>query len=92
MLETTWLEFDGGGDISPCVILCRGACPVYLSPPNGDPASTQILTWHCGAKSQTISQLVNSGTVPTRQVPVVHPFWVIETPTDGVGTQSRTTF
>jgi hypothetical protein len=58
---------------------------------NGDPGSTQILTWHNGAKSQTVIQLMNSRTVPTRQVPVVQPLWVIETATDGVGTQSLAT-
>jgi hypothetical protein len=31
--------------------------PCCLSPTNGDPGSTQILTEHHGAKSQTISQL-----------------------------------
>jgi hypothetical protein len=28
---------------------------------------------------------MNSGTAPTTQVPIVQPFYVIETPTDGVG-------
>jgi hypothetical protein len=51
---------------------------------HGDPGSTQILTQHCDARSQTVSQLANSGTSPTRQVPVVQPLWVIETPEDGV--------
>jgi hypothetical protein len=52
---------------------------------HGDPDSTQILTRHYGAQSQTVSHLVNSGTTPTRQVFVVHPLWVIKIPTDGVG-------
>jgi hypothetical protein len=30
----------GGGGISPCLILWRGTCPGWLSPPNGDPGST----------------------------------------------------
>jgi hypothetical protein len=47
-----------------------------------DPDSTQILTRHCGAKSQTISQLTNSGPTPTRKVPIVEPLRVIETPID----------
>jgi hypothetical protein len=51
---------------------------------NSDPDSTQILTRHCGAKSQTVSQLMNSGTAPTRQVPVVQPLRDTETPADGV--------
>jgi hypothetical protein len=51
---------------------------------NSDLDSTQILTQHCGAKSKTVSQLMNSGTVPTRQVPVVQPLRVTETPADGV--------
>jgi hypothetical protein len=51
---------------------------------HGDLGSTHILTQHYSAKSQTVSQLMNSGTAPTRQVPVVQPLRVIETPTDGV--------
>jgi hypothetical protein len=51
---------------------------------NSDLDSTQILIRHCGAKSQTVSQLMNSGTAPTRQVPVVQPLRVTETPVDGV--------
>jgi hypothetical protein len=54
---------------------------------NDDPGSTHILTRHYGAMSQTVSQLVNSCTMPTRQVPVVQPLWVIKTPMDGVSTQ-----
>jgi hypothetical protein len=50
---------------------------------NGDPGSTQILTWHCGAKSQTVSQFMNLRTAPTRQVLIVQPLHVIETPMDG---------
>jgi hypothetical protein len=30
--------------ISPCLVLWRCTCPNWLSPPNGDPSSTQILT------------------------------------------------
>jgi hypothetical protein len=44
-------------------------CPGCLSPPNGDPVSTQILTRHFGAHSQTVSQLVNSWTTPTSKSP-----------------------
>jgi hypothetical protein len=75
MLATTWLGFArrGGGDIDPCLIIWRGTYPCWLSPMNGDPSSTQILTRHCGAKPQTVSQLVNSGTMPIRQVPIVQP-------------------
>jgi hypothetical protein len=51
----------------------------------GDLDSTQILTRHYSAKSQTVSQLMNSGTVLTRQVLIVQPLWVIKTPTDGIG-------
>jgi hypothetical protein len=54
------------GGISPCLILWRGACPSWLSHLNDDPGSSQILSQHCGAKSQTVSQLANSGTMPTR--------------------------
>jgi hypothetical protein len=53
------------GGISPCLILWRATCPGWLSPPKGDPGSTQILTWHFGAQSQTISQLASSGTTPS---------------------------
>jgi hypothetical protein len=52
---------------------------------HGDSGSTQILTQHCSARSLTISHLTNLRTTLTRQVPVVQPFWVIETPEDGVG-------
>jgi hypothetical protein len=58
--------------------------PCWLSSAHSDLDSTQIVTRHCNAKSQTISQLVNSGTISTRQVPIVQPFQVIETPADGV--------
>jgi hypothetical protein len=54
-LETTWPGFDQGGGISPCLIPWRGVCPGWLSPLNGDPGSTQILTRHYGAQSQTVS-------------------------------------
>jgi hypothetical protein len=63
----------GEGGISPCLILWRGTCPGWLSPPNGDPGSTQILTWHCGAQSQNISQLASSGTMPTGKSPQLSP-------------------
>jgi hypothetical protein len=63
--------------ISPCLILWGGACPDWLSPTNGDPASTHILTQHCGVRSQTIRQLENLGTPSTRQVPIVQLLWVI---------------
>jgi hypothetical protein len=52
---------------------------------NDDLGSTQILTRQYGAKSQTVSQLANPGTIPTGQVPTVQPLRVIETPVDGVG-------
>jgi hypothetical protein len=35
--------------------------------------------------SQTISQLMNSRIVPTRQVPAIQPLRLIETPEDGFG-------
>jgi hypothetical protein len=73
--------------IGPSLVLWRGACPGWLSHVNGGPGSTQILTRHYGAKSRTVSKLANSGTVPTKKVPVVHPLRVIKTPADGVGAQ-----
>jgi hypothetical protein len=57
------------GGICPCLVLWRGTCPCWLSPTYGDPGSTQILTRHYTVKSQTVSQLMNMGTTPTRQVP-----------------------
>jgi hypothetical protein len=58
------------GDISPCLILWRGTYPRWLSPMNGDPGSTQILTQHFGAQSQTAGQLTNSWTMPTSKSPL----------------------
>jgi hypothetical protein len=40
---------QGGGGNCSCLILWRGTCLGWLSPPNGDSCSTQILTRHCGA-------------------------------------------
>jgi hypothetical protein len=74
--ETTWPGFVGGEHL----VLWRGTCSFYLSPAHGDPDSTQILSQHRGAKSQTISLLANAGTTPTRQVPSVQPLWVIAMP------------
>jgi hypothetical protein len=59
---------------------------------NSDLGSTQILTQHCGAQSQIISQLMNSGIVPTRQVSVVQPLLIFETPVDGVGAYTMPPF
>jgi hypothetical protein len=63
----------GGGCISPSLVLWIGTCPSCLSPMNGDPGSTQILTRYCGAKSQTISQLVNLRITPTSRSPQFSP-------------------
>jgi hypothetical protein len=64
--ETTQFGFDRGqGGISPCLILWRGACPGWLSTPNGDLGSTQILTRQYSVQSQTVSQLVSSETTPS---------------------------
>jgi hypothetical protein len=52
---------------------------------NDDPGSTQNLTRHYGAQSQTVSLLESSGTTPTRQVLAVQPLQVIKIPEDGVG-------
>jgi hypothetical protein len=59
--------------ISPCLIQWRGTLPSWLSPLNGDPGSTQILTWHYGAQSQTVSQLTSSGTTPASKSPQFGP-------------------
>jgi hypothetical protein len=53
------------GGIGLYLVLWRGTCPGWLSPVNGDPGSTQILTRHCGAQSYTVSQLESSGTTLT---------------------------
>jgi hypothetical protein len=37
------------GGISPYLSLWRDTCPDWLSPANGHPGSTQILTWHYSA-------------------------------------------
>jgi hypothetical protein len=66
--ETTRPKFVLGG-ICPCLVLWRGTCPCWLSPTYGDSGSTQILTRHYSVKSQIVSQLMNMGTTPTRQVP-----------------------
>jgi hypothetical protein len=42
------------------------------------------MTLHCGAKSWTVSQLVNSGIVLTRRVPVTQALRIIKAPTDRV--------
>jgi hypothetical protein len=74
----------GGGGICHCLVLWRGTYSCCLSPADGDPSPTQILTQHSGAQSHTDSPLTNSGTAPTRQVPIVQDLWVIETLADGV--------
>jgi hypothetical protein len=61
------------GGISPCLVLWRGTCPGWLSPPNGDLVSTQILSRHYGAQSYTVSQLESSGTTPTNKCPQLSP-------------------
>jgi hypothetical protein len=55
-------------------VVTRGVTRIFhfnLSPMHGDQGSTQILTWHHGAMSQIIRQLMKLGTMPTRHVPVV---------------------
>jgi hypothetical protein len=36
-----------GWGIDPCLVPWRGTCPSGLSPMNGEPGSTHILTRHC---------------------------------------------
>jgi hypothetical protein len=74
--------------IRSCLILWRGMWPSWLSPAKGGSGSTQILTQHCGVKSQTISHVVNSETAPSGQELVVQSLWVIETPVYGVSAQA----
>jgi hypothetical protein len=69
-LKPPSLDLVGRGGISPCLVLWRGTCHGWLSPANGDPGSTQILTQHRGARPQTIRQLENSGTTPTSKSPL----------------------
>jgi hypothetical protein len=85
-LESTWPRFDWGVT-GPCLVQWTGTYPGWLSPMNGDPGSTQILTRHCSTKSQTISQLRS---YTYYQVSTVQPLRVIKTPKDGVS--RRTTF
>jgi hypothetical protein len=61
--ETTWSRFDGG--IIPCLILWSGTCPSWLSPPNSNLGSTQILIQHYSAQSHTVIQLASLGTTLT---------------------------
>jgi hypothetical protein len=65
--------YRGEGGIRPCLVLWRGTYPCWLSPVHSDPDSTQILTWHCSGKSQTIRQLTSIGATLTGQVPIVQP-------------------
>jgi hypothetical protein len=67
------LDLMGGAGISLCLVLWRGTCPGWLSPLNGDSGCTQILTRHCGALSQTVSQLASSRTTPTSKSPQLRP-------------------
>jgi hypothetical protein len=70
--------------ISPCLILWRGTCPGWLSPSNGDPGCTQILTWHYDAQSQTVSQLVSSRTTPSSKSPQFSPSGLLTRPRMGL--------
>jgi hypothetical protein len=72
-LKPPGLDLTGGGGIGPYLVLWRRTCLGWLSPVNGDPGSTQILTRHCGAQSQTVSQLESSGTTPTGKSPQFSP-------------------
>jgi hypothetical protein len=64
---------EGRGALASCLILWRGTCPGWLSPPNGDPGSTQILTRHYSAQSQIISQLKSSRAMLTSKFPQPSP-------------------
>jgi hypothetical protein len=70
-----------GGGISPCLIIWRSTCPDWVSPPNGDPGSTHILTRHYGAQSQSVGQLASSGMMPTRNTPQLSPSGLTKHPT-----------
>jgi hypothetical protein len=48
-------DLTGGGGIGTCLVLWRGTCKGWHSPMNDDPESTQILTRHNNAQSETIS-------------------------------------
>jgi hypothetical protein len=62
-------DLTQGGGISPCLVLWRGTCTAWLSPPNDDLGSTKILTRHYSAQSQTVNQLESSGTMLTCKFP-----------------------
>jgi hypothetical protein len=68
--ETTRPKFASVGEGHPplSIPMERYVAPCWLSLANGDPGWTQILTLHHGARSHTVSQLVNAGTTPTWQV------------------------
>jgi hypothetical protein len=68
-LKPPSLDLMRAGGKSPYLIQWRCTCPSWFSPLNGDRGSTQILTLHRGAKSQTVSHLGNSGTTPTSKSP-----------------------
>jgi hypothetical protein len=61
------------GGIGPCLVLWRGTCPGWHSPIKGDLGSTQILTQHCGAQSQTVSQIECSRTTLTSKSTQLSP-------------------
>jgi hypothetical protein len=65
--ETTWHRFTPWGHLPLSGPIERHVCPCWLTPAHSD--STQILTQHHDAQSQTISQFSNVETTPTRRVP-----------------------
>jgi hypothetical protein len=50
---------------------------------NGDPGSTQIRTWHYGARSQTVSQLMSPGTTLTSMSSMPSPSRLLQQPQTG---------
>jgi hypothetical protein len=67
------LDLNGEGGIGPCLVLWRSTCLSWLSPMNGDPCSTHILTRHYGAQSQIVSQLESLDTTPTSKSTQFNP-------------------
>jgi hypothetical protein len=59
----------GAGALAPVWSYGEALALASSHPPNGDPGSTQILTWHCGAQSQTVSLFESSETTPTSKFP-----------------------
>jgi hypothetical protein len=64
---------DFTGASAPVLPYGEALALVGSPPQNDDPGLTQILTQQFGAQSQTVSQLVSSGSTPTSMSPQLSP-------------------